>query len=378
MRWGRNSLGYTRHAGYESLEQSNRLHSRSRIAILDYLRLSAAICVCISHVLGALRETNHILRPLNDILGYTVIFRVPLLFTISGFVVYLSINGKPQTYSAISAFLFRRWTWITVPLCLALSFTYCYEKLLWIGGFPHVPQRTLVDVVSNVLCITSFTNTRRWIDPTWSLAFELQFYVVTAMIWIMSLNASDRPFGNLRSQWLILGLVLVSIVADRLYPVESFGIWHFRWFALGLVAGMRFSNIDCTWLFRAGILIVGITSILDGGGYLVVTKLVLLTGVLLFMETSSIMSVNKLLQSSPIFGTISYLIYLFHWPIASHSGALVQLCRRLSLEDDYWPLFAILIPIGVSVLLAKPVTRLCEWVTSILLAKNESTSLPVA
>jgi peptidoglycan/LPS O-acetylase OafA/YrhL len=378
LRWGRNSLGHTRHAGYESLEQSNRLHSRSRIAILDYLRLSAAICVCISHVLGALRETNHILKPLNYIFGYTVIFRVPLLFMISGFVVYLSINGKPQTYSAISKFLFRRWTWITVPLCLALSFTYCYEKLLWIGGFPHVPQRTLVDVISNVLCITSFTNTRRWIDPTWSLAFELQFYVVIALIWIMSLKMSSRPFGNLRSQVLILGLVFASIVVDRLYQVESFGTWHFRWFALGLVAGMRFSNIDCNWLLRASILIVGTTSIVEGGGYLAGTKLVLLAGVLLFVETSSFVSINKSLQSSPVFGTISYLIYLFHWPIASHSGALVQLCRRLSLEDDYWPLFAILIPVGVSVLLAKPVYRLCNWVTSILLAKNASTSLPVA
>ena len=366
------------HAGYESLEQSNRLNSSSRIAALDYLRLAASICVCISHVLGALRETNHVLRPLNDIFRYTVIFRVPLLFTISGFVVYLSINGKPQTYSAISKFLFRRWTWITVPLCLALSFTYCYEKMLWIGGFPHVPQRTLVDVISNVLCITSFTNTRRWIDPTRSLAFELQFYVVTALIWIMSLKASGRPFGNLRSQWLVLGLVLASLVADRSYQVESFGIWHFRWFALGLMAGMRFSNIDCTWLFRSGILIIGITSIFEGGGYLVATKLILVAAILVVTETDGFNVANRFIRSSPTFGTISYLIYLYHWPIASHSGVLVQLCRRLSLVDDYWPLFAILIPVGVSVLFAKPVYRLCSWVTSILLAKDASTSLPVA
>lgn len=336
------------------------------------MRLAASICVCISHVLGALRDTNHILNPLNAIFGYTVIFRVPLLFTISGFVVYLSINGKPQTYSAIRAFLIRRWTWITVPLCLALSFTYCYEKLLWIGGFPHVPQRTLVDVVSNVLCITSFTNTRRWIDPTWSLAFELQFYVVTALIWIMSLKASGRPFGNLRSHWLVLGLVLASLVADRLYPVESIGIWHFRWFALGLLAGMRFSKIDCTWLFRAMIVIVGITSILEGGGYLAGTKLVLLASVLMFVETNSLMSVNKLLQSSPLFGTISYLIYLFHWPIASHSGALIQLCRLVSLHEDYWPLFAILIPIAASLLISKPVFHLCSYASQVLAASYQN------
>jgi peptidoglycan/LPS O-acetylase OafA/YrhL len=194
----------------------------------------------------------------------------------------------------------------------------------------------------------------------------------------MSLKVSSRPFGNLCSQVLVLGLVLASLVADRLYSVESFGIWHFRWFALGLLAGMRFSRIDCTWLFRATILIVGITSILEGGGYIAGTKLTLLVGVLLFAETGLFISLNKLLQSSPTFGSMSYLIYLFHWPIASHSGALMQLCRLVSLHENYWPLFAILIPIGVSVLLAKPVYRLCEWVTINLLAKNESTSLPVS
>jgi peptidoglycan/LPS O-acetylase OafA/YrhL len=346
-----------------------------RLAFIDYLRLFTSITVCVSHVLGALRNSHHLLSPLNDIFGYTIIFRVPLLFVISGFVVCLSIINRAQTFSMVCHFLARRSIWILIPLWLALIFTYIYEKLLWFGGFPHVPQRTPIDVISNVLCITPFTNTRRWIDPTWSLTYELQYYFITALVWMLSLTRGIRRRYGLTFILAVLALMLISSILDYKHHSETVGIWHFRWFGLGLLAGMRLSNAMYTWFFRSGILIVGIASIFEGGGYLVATKIILVAALLVVIETDGVRRANTFLRSSPIFGTISYLIYLVHWPIASHSWALVHLCRRMSLDDDYWPLFAILIPIGVSVLLAKPVYRLCEWVKSILLAKNESTSL---
>ena len=347
---------------------------KSRIAVLDYLRLAAAICVCISHVLGAIRTTHHILSPLSEVFRSTTIFRVPLLFAISGFVVYLSIRNKAQTVSTVFQFLVRRWVWTLFPLLLALSFTYCYEKMLWLGGFPHVQQRTLIDVVSNVLCLTSFTSTRRWIVPTWSLSYELQYYLITAVVWILNSTKGDRSGSQLQVYIAVLALLLISLVADRTYQFEALGIWHFRWFAMGLLAGIRFSNIKYAWLFRSSIVIVGIASILEGGEYLVATKLLLLVGVLIFVETDGFCGTNKFLHSSPLFGTISYLIYLLHWPIGYHSGAIVQLCRILSLQDDYWPMFAILIPLCVSVLIAKPVYRSCDWATMYLSLKYQRNS----
>ena len=349
-----------------------------RIALIDYLRLAASICVCISHVLGALRDTHHILSPLNEGFGLTIVFRVPLLFAISGFVVLNSIRNKPQTFSSVCHFLGRRWVWIFIPLCLALSFTYCYEKLLWVNGFPHVPQRTPIDVISNMLCLTSFTNTRRWIDPTWSLAYELQYYLITALVWISSFIRTARQETGLHVQIAVLTLLLFSLVLDSQFQVEGFGTWHFRWFALGLLASMRFSHIKYVWVFRIGIMIVGIASIMEGEVILVTTKLLLLFGILLFAETDGLRSVDKLLRTSPILGTVSYLIYLLHWPIASHSGALVQFCRSIGLHDDYWPIFAILFPIGLSVLISKPVYRLCEWATHLLAKLNRSSSRLVA
>ena len=354
------------------------MKSNPRIALIDYLRLSASICVCISHVLGALRDTHHILSPLNEVFGLTIVFRVPLLFAISGFVVQRSFRDKSQTYSAICQFLIRRWTWITIPLCLALSFTYCYEKLLWVNGFPHVPQRTPIDVISNMLCLTSFTNTRRWIDPTWSLAYELQYYLITALLWISTFSRTARQNTGLHVQIAVLTLLLISLLLGSQFQVEGFGTWHFRWFALGLLAGMRFSHIKYVWVFRLGILIVGIASIIEGGVILVITKLLLLFGILLFIETGGLWSVDQLLRTSPLLGTVSYLIYLFHWPIASHSGALVQFCRSIGLHDDYWPMFGILFPISISVLIAIPVYRLCEWATNLLAEKKRCRSRIVA
>ena len=354
------------------------MKSNPRIALIDYLRLTASICVCISHVLGALRDTHHILSPLNEIFGNTIVFRVPLLFAISGFVVQCSIRNKPQTFSSVCNFLVRRWVWILIPLCLALSFTYCYEKLLWFGGFPHVPQRTPIDVISNILCVTSFTNTRRWIDPTWSLAYELQYYLITAVVWISSFSRTTRPITGLHVQIAVLTLLLISVVIHSEYQTEGLGMWHFRWFAVGMLAGMRFSHIKYAWVFRVSILILGIVSIIEGGVILAPTKLLLLVGILLFIETDGLRSVDKLLRTSPILGTVSYLIYLLHWPIASHSGVLVQFCRLLWLPEDYWPMFAILFPIGVSVLIARPVYRLCDWVTQLLAKKNRSGSRLVA
>jgi peptidoglycan/LPS O-acetylase OafA/YrhL len=354
------------------------LKPNPRIALIDYLRLAASVCVCISHVLGALRDTHHILNPMNEVFGLTIVFRVPLLFAISGFVVQRSIRNKPQTFLSVCHFLGRRWVWILIPLCLALTFTYCYEKLLWVNGFPHVPQRTPIDVISNMLCLTSFTNTRRWIDPTWSLAYELQYYLITALVWISTSSRTARQETGLHVQIAVLTLLLISLVLHSQFQVEGFGTWHFRWFALGLLAAMRFSHIKYVWVFRLGILNVGFASIMEGEVILVTTKLLLLFGILMYIETGGLRSVDQLLRTSPILGTVSYLIYLFHWPIASHSGALVHFCRLIGLHDDYWPMFAILFPIGISVLIAKPVYRLCEWATNLLAKKKRCRSRIVA
>lgn len=351
------------------------MKSNPRIALIDYLRLTASICVCISHVLGALRDTQHILSPLNEAFRITIIFRVPLLFAISGFVVYLSIRDKPKSFSSVFHFLSRRWVWILIPLCLALSFTYCYEKMLWLNGFPHVPQRAPIDVISNILCVTSFTNTRRWIEPTWSLAYELQYYLITALVWISTFIRTARQETGLHVQIAVLTLILSSVILSTHYQVDGLGIWHIRWFALGLLVGLRFSHIKYAWGFRLSILIVGIASIIEGVVILVTTKLLLLIGILLFTETDGLRSVDKLLRTSPILGTVSYLIYLFHWPIASHSGALVQFCRSIGLHDDYWPLFAILFPIVLSVVISKPVFHLCNWASQLLAATNQNKSL---
>ncbi len=344
----------------------------ARIVILDYLRLTASMCVCISHVLGALLDTNHVLSPLNKLFGYTAAFRVPLLFAISGFVICLSIRKYEHSVLTVCFFLVRRWIGITIPLCLALLFTYCYEKTLWLWGFPHVPHRTLIDVISNVFCLTSFTNTRRWIDPTWSLSYEFQYYIVTALLWMSSLIRYRKHKTVLQNKILIPFLLIISLVLDRMCQNQMLGIWHFRWFAIGLLAGIRFADVTCTRLFRSNILIVGMASIFEGGEYLGSTKLLLLAAILLFVETGGFGGLNNYIQSSPIFGTISYLIYLLHWPIGSHSGALVHLCRILSLQDDYWPMFAILIPLCVSVFIAKPVYQLCDWATNFLATKNQS------
>ena len=354
------------------------MKTNPRIALIDYLRLAASICVCISHVVGALRDTDHILSPLNEVFGLTIVFRVPLLFVISGFVVQRSTRDKPQTFSSVSHFLGRRWVWILIPLCLALSFTYCYEKLLWLNGFPHVPQRTPIDVISNMLCVTSFAYTRRWIDPTWSLAYELQYYLITALVWISTSSRTARQETGLHAQIAVLTLLLISLVLHSRFQVEGFGTWHFRWFALGLLAGIRFSHNKYVWVYRLGFLIVGIASFIEGEVILVTTKLLLLFGILLFTETDGLRTVDKFLRTSPLLGTVSYLIYLFHWPIASHSGALVQFCRSIGLNDDYWPMFGILFPISISVLIAIPVYRLCEWATNLLVRKKRCRSRIVA
>jgi peptidoglycan/LPS O-acetylase OafA/YrhL len=349
-----------------------KLMPKLRFAIIDYLRLTAAVCVCVSHVIGACRNTDRLLAPLGKVFEYTTVFRVPLLFTISGFVVYLSIRNKPQELSSVYNFLIRRWVWIVLPLFLALCFTYGYEKLLYVCGFPNVPQKTTLEALSNILCVTSFTNTRRWIIPTWSLAYELQYYLIIALAWLSSFTTKNRAISDSLLCITLLTLLLLSLIVDRMYQIDAFGIWHFRWFALGLLAGLRFTDTKYAWMFRFSVLLVGTDSYIEGGVIPVLTKLLLLTGILVFIETDGLKSVHSLLRTSPLLGTISFLIYLFHWPIGSHSDALVQLCQFLGLHDDYWPMFAILFPLSISVLIARPVYRLCDWATHMLMKLNRS------
>jgi peptidoglycan/LPS O-acetylase OafA/YrhL len=195
----------------------------ARLANLDLLRGVAALMVCLSHApffLGPAGEGGSWLAV--PALGVGV----DLFFAISGFVVALSLQNLHQRSGAFgstaSAFYIRRLGRI-VPLCCT--------TLIVMGLIAIALPRTMlpwVDLVSAATftanvhfgrCFSGATScgSGNLLHHTWSLALELQFYVVAPALFLI-------PVPVLR----VLTLAVLFIGVFFLRPWQTSLVWAFR------------------------------------------------------------------------------------------------------------------------------------------------------
>jgi peptidoglycan/LPS O-acetylase OafA/YrhL len=338
------------------------MHNTQRLGTLDLLRAVAAIGVCISHVLGALRTTDHPLAKLLPVWEATLFLRVPILFWISGFVIATTLRNQNFSLQSSIGFLKRRLVGVMIPLWLALIFTYGYEKVLWLTGYTHIPSRSVIDIILNALCMQDYFGIRRWIDPTWSLSYEIQFYVLTAIAWLFSHLSRPSIQKLLIFAKLITILVITSNLTSLVELPRAYGFWHLRWFGLGIICAF-------TYWRRVPLMFTWICVLAQYVGLLLEYKqhnpVVPAIAVLLLALYTSIHGLQKYMigpKTSPEMSTFSYCLYLVHWPLASHSFVWSAVCVRLGIPASNWPYFAIIVPILASVMLAKPILKLTQIV----------------
>ncbi|CAI8936153.1 acyltransferase family protein [Pseudomonas serboccidentalis] len=269
---------------------------------------------------------------------------VDVFFVISGFLMTgIIFNGVQQQNFSLLGFYASRARRI-IPALLTL----CIALLIF--GYVYLPlddlRETIRTIKSSLLFSSNFSFAQsgnyfaaplheNWLLHTWSLSVEWQFYMLYPVL-IMGLH---RFFGADRTRFALIALALTSlcasIVVTGLNPTFAFYMLPTR--AWEMIAGGLVFLFPLRLSLRGGLIceVLGLAAVAVSvlcfseqdlwPGYLALVP-VLGTMLVIHGNTRSLFSSNPALQ---FIGSISYSVYLWHWPLV----VLLYLCGLLT----SWP-----------------------------------------
>jgi len=262
---------------------------------------------------------------------------VDVFFVISGFLIsQLLINDIDQHRFSIVGFYERRVRRIMPALILVLAVTAAVYQTV------SLPSETIEFSKSLIAAAASVSNIYFWLHAgyfdgsaltrpllhTWSLAVEEQFYVLWPILLYLAARFWRTHVVSLTAGVACISLVM-SVVGAFIYPVSTFYLLHTRAWELllgGLLAlgaiRFRFGRVARNALSLAGIVLIMLTvftisSDLPFPGLLAIPPCV---GAAMVIQAGrdGPSLVGRILSWRPLvfIGTISYSLYLWHWPIA--------------------------------------------------------------
>ena len=269
---------------------------------------------------------------------------VDVFFVISGFLMTgIIFAGLQQQRFSLLGFYASRARRI-IPALLTL----CVALLIF--GYVYLPlddfRETIRTIKSSLLFSSNFLFARdgnyfdaplheNWLLHTWSLSVEWQFYLLYPVL-IMGFY---KYLGAERTRRALLALAVISFGASVLLsqtkPVFAFYMLPTR--AWEMLAGGLVFLYPLRLTQRSGLLceVLGLLAVVTSvvclseddlwPGYLALWP-VLGTVMVIYGNTQSLFSRHRILQFT---GSISYSVYLWHWPLV----VLLYLCGLLS----SWP-----------------------------------------
>jgi len=256
---------------------------------------------------------------------------VDIFFVISGYLMTgLIVSGLSRGKFSLAGFYFSRAKRI-IPALAVLSLS-----LLILGWFLLAPgdYKTLAKHIEKSITFTSnityfqdagyfdLASHKKWLLHTWSLSVEWQFYLIYPLILLFC----NRLWGQNSLKWVVtVGTVVsfafcVSITQQN--PNESFFLLPYRAWEM-LLGGVIFlfpvslrPNVSRSLEYLGMIAILGALILLSSdllwpGAWAAIP----VTGtalILLAQRNDSILTSNPISQK---IGTVSYSLYLWHWPI---------------------------------------------------------------
>jgi peptidoglycan/LPS O-acetylase OafA/YrhL len=310
-----------------------------RLPVLDMLRGIASFAVCWFH----LTNGNVAFLPAGILKssGAYGWLGVEVFFVISGFVIPYALERSRYGISDCGTFLLKRVVrldppyFITIGLILALGYLSAKTPGYQGEGFIFSWPQTLL----HVGYLNAFFN-YPWLNPVfWSLAIELQYYLLIALIF--PLLASRR--------WLFrFSIMLLLAILSIAIPAAQF---VFHWLLLFLF-GIATFQFRSRLLKRTAYFIH--IAVIATGAFFCYGALICLTGlasalVIAFINFSHFGVLGW-------FGKISYSLYLLHAPIG---GRIINFSSRFAttLPTKF---LAIMVAAIVSILAAWALHKLVE------------------
>lgn len=296
----------------------------SRLPGLDTLRGLAALAVTWFHMThgGELLASSTPLLIMPRGLGAFGHHGVTLFFILSGFVIPYALI-RAGAGASFGSFFLKRLVRLQPPFFAACVLTVILNQLsMQLPGYAgplgvDYLSQSFSQMLSDNIYITGMLG-RSWIlVVAWTLAIEVQFYLVAGMSmkWLVG-----------RFLLLLLGVTVLSLV----FPQPAFVFHWLPVFALGALVAVRFPSWGWREVSLAGLLLVLISFTFSP------TDAVVAAGSLALI----VFAVQERLPRVPLLpwlGSISYSLYLIHAPIG---GRIVNLAARFA---PYTPLQQLLI-----------------------------------
>lgn len=281
--------------------------TRRRLAALDGLRGIAVLAVMWFHVYTRSGVT------FQNSFAHAVFFNlatygwlgVPAFFIITGFVIPYSAFGHRERAASALTFMGRRLLRLYPPFVLAVLLTCLVavtaQQTAWFKGTQEIIS--ISDFSANAVMLAPAFG-RAWVNPVfWSLLVEMQYYIIIALTMACSANYKGYDL----TYFLCLAACLVSVATPPyLHSVLS-------WAPLFVIGHMLYlhevGSGNRLLLVLVGAVAVAVTVWVHG--YLYLFPIVLVLSLILVRWSPGVVITW--------IGTISYSIYLLHYPIGIRS-----------------------------------------------------------
>jgi peptidoglycan/LPS O-acetylase OafA/YrhL len=262
---------------------------------INMLRGIAALLVCIYHFTNytGINGDLFVRGGRTQSIGEYGILGVYIFFIITGFVIPLALFKYDFRLSQLHKFLTKRWIRIEIPyitsivLILLVSFAFSIKN-----ESPFV--FSLTKLFHNIFYSASFFDFK-WYNPIyWTLAIEMQFYILIALVFPLIKNTN-----HLLNCIIPITLTISSLVIDDYRFVFFYGSIFSQGILLLLIMRYKINSL-------LGVIVIGFSSIIT----IYVHGLDIAIVSLITVFVIAFLNIDKKLLNQ--LGDISYSLYLIH------------------------------------------------------------------